>query len=64
MTVSPPSFLDDRNPFDVSGARNAGLQAFWVNRAGNDWVDSATPLRPSRILSGLAELADIMKMGE
>lgn len=37
------------NPFDVVGARAAGLRAAWIDRAGTGWVDS------------LADLVDVEK---
>ncbi len=50
-------FLQYRNPFDVAGARNCGFQAFWVDRAGTGWVDRVTALKPSKVVRGLAEIA-------
>ncbi|PAT40960.1 HAD family hydrolase [Vandammella animalimorsus] len=31
---------------DVAGARNAGMQAFWLNREGKSWPAEAGPLPP------------------
>ncbi|KAH9913840.1 HAD-like domain-containing protein [Fomitopsis serialis] len=36
---SPDVWLVSGNPFDVTGARAAGLGAFWVDRAGGGWKD-------------------------
>jgi len=32
-------WLVSGNPFDVTGARHSGMNAIWVDRAGNGWVD-------------------------
>lgn len=39
---------------DVEGARNAGMQAVWLNRDARDWPAHLDP--PPRIVSTLAEL--------
>ncbi|KAI0684651.1 haloacid dehalogenase [Cytidiella melzeri] len=57
-------WLVSGNPFDVAGARNAGLQAFWLDRAGGGWIDNAVPLKPSKIVRTLEEIIDLMKIQE
>ena len=32
-------WLVSSNPFDVVGAKNAGMKAAWVDRSGKGWVD-------------------------
>jgi 2-haloacid dehalogenase len=45
------------NPFDVVGARNMGMKAAWVDRAGRGWQDAAIPgLPPTVIGGGLEEI--------
>ena len=48
--------LMSSNPFDVIGARNAGMQAAWIDRSGGlfDPLDA----RPDMVVSTLLELAD------
>jgi 2-haloacid dehalogenase len=48
--------LISSNPFDVIGARAAGMQAVWVNRSGGlfDTLDE----RPDMVAGTLVELAD------
>ncbi|KAK5995604.1 2-haloalkanoic acid dehalogenase [Cladobotryum mycophilum] len=51
-------WLVSSNPFDIVGARRAGLEAVWVNRSGKEWSDGlggATGLHPSRIVQGVDE---------
>ncbi|KAI0821054.1 haloacid dehalogenase [Irpex lacteus] len=55
--ISEDVWLVSGNPFDVAGARNFGFQAFWVDRAGTGWVDRVTALKPSKVVRGLAEIA-------
>lgn len=48
------------NPWsDVAGARNAGMQAFWVNRHSVDWPDDIEP--PHATLTSLAGLVDALE---
>ena len=53
------------NPFDVTGARAAGLRAIWVDRAGKGWQDrlggGAEELRPTYIVHSLEEVAEVLK---
>jgi len=48
--------LISSNPFDVIGARNAGMQAAWIDRSGGlfDPLDA----RPDMVAGTLLELAD------
>lgn len=48
--------LISSNPFDVIGARNAGMQATWIDRSGDlfDTLDA----RPDMVVGTLIELAD------
>lgn len=47
------------NPFDAVGARVAGLQSAWIDRAGTGWVDRLGDviggIRPTVIVSGVDE---------
>lgn len=52
-------WLVSGNPFDVTGARNAGLQAIWVDRPGKDWVDRASNFKPTKVVRSLGEIADL-----
>lgn len=49
------------NPFDVAGARSAGLQAIWVDRPGTGWVDRASAHKPSKIVRSLGEIVDFIQ---
>ncbi|EPS99483.1 hypothetical protein FOMPIDRAFT_39921, partial [Fomitopsis schrenkii] len=53
------------NPFDVTGARSAGLGGFWVDRAGSGWKDQL-PMHQFRagllrIVTSLEKIATIVK---
>ncbi|KAJ3551851.1 hypothetical protein NM688_g4472 [Phlebia brevispora] len=52
ISASPDRiWLVSGNPFDVTGARNAGLNAIWVNRSfSQGWIDHAVDLKPSRVV--------------
>lgn len=54
-----------RNPFDVTGARAAGLGAFWVDRAAKGWTDQLPlPLNgtgPLKIVHSLSDLAAVVE---
>ncbi|KAH7012510.1 uncharacterized protein B0I36DRAFT_339504 [Microdochium trichocladiopsis] len=44
------------NPFDVVGAKAAGLRAAWIDRAGKGWVDRLDEMRvPSVTATGVGE---------
>ncbi len=49
-------WLVSGNPFDVVGARAIGMQAAWVDRAGNGWQDKLGA-SPTAIVKGLDEVA-------
>lgn len=64
-------WLISSNPFDIVGARNAGMQAAWVDRAGKGWTDAlvvGAGGTPTVILQSLEEIFDPEKgveaMGE
>ena len=57
-------WLVSGNPFDVVGARSVGMQAAWVDRAGNGWTDQLVPEaigRPTVIVKGLHEVVEAVK---
>lgn len=68
-------WLVSANPFDVVGARAAGLRAAWVDRAGSGWVDQLgevfseaaggkLDLKPTIVVKGVGEAVDkILKVG-
>ncbi|KAI9708440.1 MAG: hypothetical protein M1820_003900 [Bogoriella megaspora] len=54
-------WLVSGNPFDVVGARAVGMQAAWVDRAGNGWQDELVDDdkgRPTAIVKGLDEVVN------
>jgi 2-haloacid dehalogenase len=53
-------WLVSGNPFDVVGARACGMQAAWVDRAGNGWQDRLGQ-EPTVIVRSLAEVADVVE---
>ena len=53
-------WLVSGNPFDVAGARAMGMNAAWVDRAGNGWQDKLG-LEPTRIIRGLGDLVDLVE---
>ena len=57
-------WLISGNPFDVVGARSMGMQAAWVDRAGNGWQDElidGDQGKPTAIVRGLEEVVDVVK---
>lgn len=70
-------WLVSSNPFDVVGAKAAGMRAAWVDRAGTGWVDqlgeliygfakkkSQLDLRPTVVAKGVDQAVDaILKAG-
>lgn len=57
-------WLVSGNPFDVVGARAVGMQAAWVDRAGNGWTDGLVQGdlgRPTVVVKGLGELVKELK---
>jgi len=53
-------WLVSGNPFDVTGARSIGMQAAWVDRAGNGWQDKLG-LGPTVVVKSLEEVADVVE---
>ncbi|KAL9062200.1 MAG: hypothetical protein Q9157_009135 [Trypethelium eluteriae] len=57
-------WLVSGNPFDIVGAKSAGMQAAWVDRAGNGWQDEllgGDEGRPTAIVKSLGEVVDAVK---
>jgi len=57
-------WLVSGNPFDIVGARAVGMQAAWVDRAGNGWTDGLVPGaegRPTLVVKGLGEVVEGVK---
>jgi 2-haloacid dehalogenase len=55
-------FLVSGNPFDVVGGRAVGMNAIWVDRAGNGWQDDMMPGSrngPTEIVRSLDQVVDI-----
>ncbi|KAI0319704.1 haloacid dehalogenase [Amylostereum chailletii] len=50
-------WLVSGNPFDVTGARESGMNAIWVDRAGNGWHDRLVDAQPTTTVSSLTEVA-------
>ncbi|KAL2430418.1 hypothetical protein ABEF95_006993 [Exophiala dermatitidis] len=53
-------WLVSGNPFDVTGARAMGMQAAWVDRAGNGWQDQLGE-KPTAVVRSLEEAADVVE---
>lgn len=53
-------WLVSGNPFDVVGARTVGMQAAWVDRAGNGWQDKLS-LEPTVVVRSLEEVAAVIE---
>lgn len=53
-------WLVSGNPFDVCGARAVGMQAAWVDRAGNGWQDKLGG-EPTVVVKGLGEVAEAVE---
>jgi 2-haloacid dehalogenase len=52
-------WLISGNPFDIVGARNAGMNAIWVDRASKGWQDTAVPeLQPTAIVHSLEQILE------
>lgn len=50
-------WLISANPFDINGARNAGLKAIWIDRSLTGWTDRAEPsLEPTAVLHSLEDI--------
>ena len=57
-------WLVSGNPFDIVGARSVGMQAAWVDRAGNGWTDQLVKEevgRPTVVVKGLHEAVEAVK---
>lgn len=57
-------WLVSGNPFDVVGARDAGIQAAWVDRAGGGWFDQLGTLAsggPTVISNGVEDAVKAIK---
>jgi 2-haloacid dehalogenase len=52
-------WLISSNPFDVVGARATGMEAIWVDRAGEGWQDQLGR-GPSAIVRGIDEVAAVV----
>jgi len=48
------------NPFDITGARAAGLNAIWIDRAGKGWMDQLG--EPTKIIRSLEELPEFVRV--
>lgn len=49
------------NPFDVIGARNAGMNSIWVDRADAGWIDRAFPgLQPTARVNNLEQVVEVV----
>lgn len=55
-------WLISGNPFDVVGARAAGMKAAWVDRAGGGWQDAlgGEEGKPTVVVKGLDEVVDVV----
>ncbi|KAJ5083667.1 hypothetical protein N7456_013094 [Penicillium angulare] len=50
-------WLVSSNPFDVVGARTAGMNAIWVDRAARGWQDAVSPgVKPTAIVHSLEQV--------
>ncbi len=57
-------WLVSGNPFDIVGARSVGMQAAWVDRAGNGWTDQLIEGelgKPTVIVKKLQEVVEAVK---
>ncbi|KAF8590664.1 haloacid dehalogenase, type II [Ramaria rubella] len=53
-------WLVSGNPFDVVGARQAGINVIWVDRKGKGWCDQLG--EPTRVVRSLHEVAGIVSL--
>jgi putative hydrolase of the HAD superfamily len=62
LGISPSAavYVGDSPPLDVVGARNAGLTAIWLNRAGVDYPSDLEP--PDHTITTLAELPELLNV--
>jgi 2-haloacid dehalogenase len=50
------------NAWDIVGARSAGLNAIWIDRAGKGWQDAALPgVKPTAIVRSLEQIIGQIK---
>ncbi len=57
-------WLVSGNSFDIVGARNVGMQAGWVDRAGKGWTDDlieGVAGKPTATASNLGDLIDAIR---
>lgn len=57
-------WLVSGNPFDVVGARGAGLNAIWVDRGGNGWTDRMAlekEYQPTEVVRGLDKVLSVIE---
>ncbi|EKM53331.1 uncharacterized protein PHACADRAFT_259620 [Phanerochaete carnosa HHB-10118-sp] len=54
-------WLVSGNPFDVTGARSAGLQAIWVDRSSSGWIDRASRFEPTKVVQSLGEVVEFVR---
>ena len=55
-------WLVSGNPFDIVGARGMGMNAIWVDRAGEGWKDAALPdLLPTATVRNLEHIVEVVK---
>ena len=57
-------WLVSGNPFDIIGGRAVGMNAIWIDRAGNGWQDAMMPGQwnePTEIVTSLDQVVDVVK---
>lgn len=55
-------WLISGNPFDIVGARNVGMNAIWLDRAGKGWQDACVPeLQPTAIVQSLEQIVNVIQ---
>ncbi len=58
-------YLVSGNPFDIVGGKATGMNAIWVDRAGNGWQDRLLPATrtnlPSEIVKSLEDIVPIVE---
>jgi len=53
-------WLVSSNPFDVVGARSAGLNAAWIDRSEKGWVDALGT--PTEIVNNLGDFVNAIEL--
>ncbi|KAI9894264.1 MAG: hypothetical protein M1814_004118 [Vezdaea aestivalis] len=54
-------YVVSANPFDIVGAKGAGLKAIWVNRSRAKWIDQCLPdFEPDCIVYKLSDVQKLM----